>query len=54
MNTDIYSSWDLYLINGELETLYYIPDGSYAYQQGYRNEGSGWRNVNTNETGTFP
>jgi chitinase len=54
LNTDIYSSWDLYLINGELETLYYISDGSYAYQQGYRNEGSGWKNVNTNETGSFP
>lgn len=54
LNTDIYSSWDLYLLHGELETLYYISDGSYAYQQGYRNEGSGWKNVNTGETGSFP
>lgn len=54
LNTDIYSSWDLYLLHGELETLYYISDGSYAYQQGYRNEGGGWKNVNTGETGSFP
>lgn len=54
LNEDIYSSWDLYLLYGELETLYYIPDGSYAYQQGYRNEGGGWKNVNTGKTGSFP
>lgn len=54
LNEDIYSSWDLYLLYGELETLYYIPDNSYAYQQGYRNEGGGWRNVNTGKTGSFP
>lgn len=54
LNEDIYSSWDLYLLNGELETLYYISDGSYAYNQGYRNEGAGWKNVNTGKTGNFP
>jgi chitinase len=54
LNEDIYSSWDLYLLYGELETLYYISDGSYAYQQGYRNEGAGWKNVNTGKTGAFP
>jgi chitinase len=54
LNEDIYSSWDLYLLHGELETLYYISDGSYAYNQGYRNEGSGWKNVNTGKTGVFP
>lgn len=54
LNTDIYSSWDLYLLHGELDILYFIPDNSYAYTLGYRNEGGGWRNVNTGETGTFP
>lgn len=54
LNDDIYSSWDLYLLYGELETLYYISDGSYAYSQGYRNEGAGWKNVNTGKTGNFP
>jgi chitinase len=54
LNEDIYSSWDLYLIYGELETLYYIPDGSYAYNQGYRNDGAGWKNVNTGKSGVFP
>ncbi|MCS3795468.1 glycosyl hydrolase family 18 protein [Niastella sp. OAS944] len=54
LNEDIYSSWDLYLLYGELETLYYISDGSYAYNQGYRNEGAGWKNVNTGKTGNFP
>jgi len=54
LNEDIYSSWDLYLLYGELETLYYISDGSYAYQQGYRNSGSGWTNVNTGKSGSFP
>jgi chitinase len=54
LNEDIYSSWDLYLLYGELETLYYISDGSYAYQQGYRNSGAGWTNVNTGKSGSFP
>ncbi|WP_207510658.1 glycosyl hydrolase family 18 protein [Longitalea luteola] len=54
VNEDIYSSWDLFLLYGELETLYFISDGSYAYSLGYRNEGSGWRNVNTGRTGAFP
>src|SRR3954470_5773954 len=54
LNEDIYSSWDLYLLYGELETLYYISDGSYAYSLGYRNDGGGWKNVNTGKTGAFP
>jgi chitinase len=54
LNEDIYSSWDLFLLYGELETLYHIPDGSYAYSLGYRNEGGGWKNINTNRTGAFP
>ncbi|SKA14751.1 chitinase [Chitinophaga eiseniae] len=54
VNEDIYSSWDMYLLYGELEVLYYIPDNSYAYSLGYRNGGSGWTNVNTGKTGAFP
>lgn len=54
VNEDIYSSWDMFLLYGELETLYYISDGSYAYSIGYRNEGGGWKNVNTGRTGAFP
>jgi chitinase len=54
LNTDIYSSWDLYLLYGELDVLYHIADNSYAYTLGYRNGGQGWTNVNTNETGAFP
>ncbi len=54
VNEDIYSSWDMYLLYGELDVLYYIPDGSYAYSLGYRNGGSGWTNVNTGKSGSFP
>ncbi|ASZ11129.1 Ig-like domain-containing protein [Chitinophaga sp. MD30] len=51
---DIYSSWDKYLIYGELDILYNIVDNSYAYQLGYRNDGAGWKNINTGKTGSFP
>ncbi|SFN30809.1 chitinase [Chitinophaga sp. YR627] len=55
VNEDIYSSWDMFLLYGELDApLYYISEGSYAYTLGYRNEGSGWKNVNTGKTGVFP
>jgi chitinase len=55
VNDDIYSSWDMFLLYGELEApIYYISDGSYPYSLGYRNEGSGWKNVNTGKTGAFP
>ena len=54
VNTDTYSSWDLYLLQGELDIIQYISDGSYAYSLGYRNAASGWSNVNTGATGTFP
>lgn len=54
VNTDIYSSWDMYLLYGELDILYNISDGSYAYSLGYRNAGGGWSNVNTGKTGSFP
>lgn len=55
VNDDIYSSWDMFLLYGELEApIYYISDGSYPYSLGYRNEGSGWKNINTGRTGSFP
>ncbi|UOQ71068.1 hypothetical protein [Hymenobacter cellulosilyticus] len=54
VNSDTYSSWDLYLLQGELELVQYISDGSYAYSLGYRNAAGGWTNVNTGATGTFP
>ncbi|MFB6456341.1 glycosyl hydrolase family 18 protein [Chitinophaga sp. Hz27] len=54
VDEDIYSSWDMYLLYGELDILYYISDGSNAYNLGYRNSGSGWTNVNTGASGSFP
>ena len=54
VDKDTYSSWDLYLLQGELDIIQYIADGSYAYSLGYRNATSGWSNVNTGETGAFP
>ncbi|WP_143306493.1 glycosyl hydrolase family 18 protein [Chitinophaga vietnamensis] len=54
VDSDIYSSWDMYLLYGELDILYYVPDNSYAYTLGYRNSGSGWSNVNTGQSGAFP
>jgi chitinase len=55
VDEDIYSSWDMYLLYGELDApLYYISDGSNAYNLGYRNSGSGWTNVNTGLSGSFP
>ncbi|WP_082115898.1 glycosyl hydrolase family 18 protein [Hymenobacter terrenus] len=54
INTDIYSSWDLYLLQGELDIIQYISDASYAYTLGYRNAPGGWSNINTGATGAFP
>jgi len=54
VDSDIYSSWDMFLLNGELTTEYYISDGDDAYQLGYRNQGSGWTNINTGASGAFP
>jgi len=54
VDSDIYSSWDMFLLNGELTTEYYISDGDDAYQLGYRNQGSGWTNINTGASGVFP
>jgi len=51
---DVYSSYDMHILYGELDTLWNIDVGSPAYQQGYRNEGTGWKNVNTGESGPFP
>jgi len=62
--SDIYSSWDLWLFNGCLEILWYLPDNLcdqpthstyWAYElYGYKGSGSGWINVNTGETGPYP
>ena len=54
VDTDIYSSWDLYLLQGELDIVQYVADGSPAYNLGYRNAPGGWRNANTGATGAFP
>ncbi|GAA5042702.1 hypothetical protein GCM10011506_45460 [Marivirga lumbricoides] len=54
INDDIYSSWDKFLLYGELEVLYHVADGSSAYNQGYRNSGGGWTNIETGESGAFP
>ncbi|MBC8083378.1 MAG: carbohydrate-binding protein, partial [Hymenobacter sp.] len=54
LNQDTYSSWDLYLLQGELDIVQYISDGGYAYSLGYRNAAGGWSNVNTREAGGFP
>lgn len=62
-NTDIYSSWDLWLRDGELEIIQYLPDdldaqpnhASYwAYQDhGYKGNGSGWIHTD-GTTGSYP
>ena len=54
VNTDTYSSWDLYLLQGELDIVQYISDGSPAYSLGYRNAPGGWSNATTGATGAFP
>ncbi|HWK04780.1 MAG TPA: glycosyl hydrolase family 18 protein, partial [Puia sp.] len=54
VDSDTYSSWDMYLLNGELTVEYYISDGDDAYVLGYRNQGSGWTNINTGTSGSFP
>ncbi|NMM48129.1 glycosyl hydrolase family 18 protein [Marinigracilibium pacificum] len=54
INEDIYSSWDKFILYGELEVLYHISDGSPAYNQGYRNANGGWTNIETGESGAFP
>jgi GH18 family chitinase/predicted 3-demethylubiquinone-9 3-methyltransferase (glyoxalase superfamily) len=62
-NTDIYSSWDLWLFEGELEVLHYLPDDldqntshelHWAFSEhGYKGNGSGW--VHTDgRTGDYP
>ncbi len=54
INDDIYSSWDMYLLYGELEVLYYVAPGSYAASLGYVEIPGGWENTNTGATGTYP
>ncbi|UTW68177.1 T9SS type A sorting domain-containing protein [bacterium SCSIO 12643] len=62
-NTDIYSSWDLWLRDGELEVIQYLPDDLdtkpnhaqyWAYQDhGYKGNGSGWIHTD-GTTGSYP
>ncbi|SEW42856.1 chitinase [Chitinophaga sp. YR573] len=57
---DPYSSFDLWILYGELDTVWYIGTDHWAYQLGYRNnpgscEGSdGWLNVNSQLRGCYP
>ena len=62
---DIYSSWDYWLLYGELEVLYYLPDNLdqtpghslyYVYNEyGYKGNGaSGWVNTTTGQVGVYP
>ncbi len=51
--SDIYSSWEMWLLYGDIK--YYYSIDSYLDNLGYRtNDWSTWYNVNTGETGTFP
>lgn len=56
--TDIYSSWDLYLLFGELETINYISEDvkQRAEAQGFEVEvgGSTWTNTNWGLSGALP
>ncbi len=61
---DIYSSWDYWLLYGDLQIFQYLPDdldqkntheSYWAYEQyGYKGNGSGWINTKTGESGSFP
>lgn len=55
IHDDIYSSWDRYILFGAQQILWYISEGSHAWNLGYRAADSGgWVNTNTNESGNFP
>lgn len=63
LNEDVYSSFDLHILYGELDFIHYIILNSNAYNLGYRNvdevktsnaKTTGWVNINTGETGPFP
>ncbi|MFM9435202.1 GH18 family chitinase [Janthinobacterium sp. CG_23.3] len=54
IHSDIYSSFDMHILHGELLVISWIQDNSYEYQQGYRNEAGGWKNINTQASGAFP
>ena len=62
---DIYSSWDYWLLYGELEILYHLPDNLdknpsdplyWVYSKyGYKGNGnSGWINTKTGTKGSYP
>ncbi|WP_444996936.1 glycosyl hydrolase family 18 protein [Aliikangiella sp. IMCC44359] len=52
LNGDIYSSWDYYILYGELAPTYVLNDDAKA--QGFVAEGNGWRNTITGLTGSMP
>ncbi len=63
-DTDVYSSWDLWLLYGDLDLLYYLPENleedtdNYLYwvyeTYGYTGTSDGgWKNTKTGETGNF-
>ena len=54
IDSDTYSSWDMYILFGSLYVTYYIQNNDVAYNLGYRNDGSGWKNINTGAIGSFP
>ena len=54
VDSNIYSSWDLYLLQGELDILYYIGTSGYAYSLGYRDNGNLWENIITGASGEYP
>ncbi|MBA8862892.1 chitinase [Ochrobactrum anthropi] len=55
INNDIYSSWDRFILFGDQMILWYISDGSFSHQLGYRNHvAGGWVNIHTKEEGEFP
>ncbi|PFH07873.1 chitinase [Collimonas sp. PA-H2] len=61
IHKDIYSSFDMYILYGELETIHWINAGTPAYNQGYRNDEVngvvvGWKNVTPGkeERGPWP
>ncbi|TQV86554.1 glycosyl hydrolase family 18 protein [Aliikangiella coralliicola] len=52
LNGDVYSSWDYYLLYGELAPTYNMNDDAEA--QGFVLEGNGWKNTVTGLSGAMP
>ncbi|MEN7548190.1 glycosyl hydrolase family 18 protein [Rapidithrix thailandica] len=54
LHPDVYSSWDYWILKGELDLLYNVSEGSPAWNDGYRVVGNSWNNINTGESGNLP